>query len=224
MYPFVLPGGMACALREMTGAEEDILTNARLMRQGEGINQILRNCLVSLGETTEVTLTDVLDLLSGDRLFLLIKLRQVSLGDEVRMVLPCTNPACLQDNHALVNLEDLEVTPYPPEREWTVTLPGSGAVVAFGPLTGHHEKRLAVLQDPSITQAMLMRLLTVNGQPPTKQTLTSMSLGDRQALRQAMAAADGGIETLIELECVECGMLLKARVHETPGFFFPHAR
>jgi hypothetical protein len=224
MYPFVLPSGVACELREMTGAEEDILTNARLMRQGDGINQILRNCLVLLGETTEVTMTDVLDMLAGDRLFLLIKLRQVSLGDEVRVTMPCTNPSCLYENQACINLEDLEVTPYPSERECTTTLHGSHTVVVFGPLTGHHEKRLAAIQDPNLTQAMLMRIITVNGQPPTKHTLTAMSLGDRQALRQAMAAADGGIESVIELECSGCGTVLKARVHETPGFFFPNAR
>ncbi len=65
---------------------------------------------------------DVLDLLSGDRLFILVKLRQVSLGDEVELELVCPNAACRATNHVAVDLEDLEVTPYGPERDTAIPL------------------------------------------------------------------------------------------------------
>ena len=55
----------------MTGAEEELLTNQRLIRSGDAVNQVLLNCLVRLGESTQPTMKDVLDLLSGDRLFML---------------------------------------------------------------------------------------------------------------------------------------------------------
>ena len=37
---------------------------------------------------------DVLDLLLGDRLCALVRLRQISLGDEVDLELICPDPAC----------------------------------------------------------------------------------------------------------------------------------
>ena len=129
MYSFELPSGTELELREMTGAEEELLTNQRLIRSGEAINQVLRNCFVRLGEKTDPDLSEVMNLLSGDRLFALVRLRQVSLGDEVELELSCPNSACRMTNFVTVNLEDLKVTPYGEEREFVFKLPGSKLVL-----------------------------------------------------------------------------------------------
>jgi hypothetical protein len=57
----------------MTGVEEELITNGKLLRSGDAVNQLLCNCLVQLGENSNVTVKDVLDLLAGDRLFSLIR-------------------------------------------------------------------------------------------------------------------------------------------------------
>ena len=116
MYIYELPSGIEIELKEMTGAEEELLTNQRLIRNGEAINQVLRNCTVRLGENEKPSVNDILDLLSGDRLFALVKLRQISLGDEVELELTCPNASCRMTNYVTVNLEDLKVTPYTEER------------------------------------------------------------------------------------------------------------
>jgi hypothetical protein len=223
MYPFTLPSGLTCELRELTGAEEELLTNPRLMRSGDGLTQVMRACLVRLGEKDDPTPTNVLDLLAGDRLFILVKLRQISLGDEVALSLTCPNPNCRATTRVVVNLADLPVTPYPETREGTCTLPGSGTVVTFVPLDGHKEKRLAALSEASLAQAMLMRISAVDGQPPTKRTLADLPLRDVQALRQAMLAADGGLDTTVETTCGDCGAPIRARVESSPDFLFPAA-
>ena len=221
MYPFTLPSSLPCALRELTGAEEELLTNAKLLRTGEAINQVLRNCLVSLGDKTEVRMPEVLDLLAGDRLFILVKLRQISLGDEMTLRLTCPNTNCQGINLVPINLEDLPVTPYPTKREFTCTLPGSGQVVRFGYLDGHKEKRLAALPEATIAQGMLIRILDIDGTAPNKKTVTEMSLKDCQALRQAMLAVDGGVETTVDTTCEHCGQPIRARVEGDADFFFP---
>ena len=66
MHTFTLPSGTEIDLVEMTGAEEDLLTNQRLMRNGEAVNQVLANCTKRLGENTAPTVKDILDLLSGE--------------------------------------------------------------------------------------------------------------------------------------------------------------
>ena len=224
MYSFELPSGTELELREMTGAEEELLTNQRLIRSGEAINQVLRNCFVRLGEKTDPDLSEVMNLLSGDRLFALVRLRQISLGDEVELELSCPNSACRMTNFVTVNLEDLKVTPYGEEREFAFKLLGSKKTVRFGYLDGHKEKRLASLREPNITSAMLIRLLDIDGKAPSKKSLAEMSMRDRNALRQEMSRVDAGIDTSVETECDGCGSKIRTRLEAEPAFLFPGVR
>ena len=223
MYSIILPSGVEIELREMTGAEEELLTNQRLIRSGDAINQVLKNCILRIGENTGPAMKDVLDLLSGDRLFVLVRLRQISLGDEVELALHCPSPACHETSHTVVNLEGLEVTPYGPAREFEFHLPGSGQLVRFGYLDGHKEKRLAALKEPTISSAMLMRILTLGGAAPSKKMLAEMAMKDRAALRAEMARVDGGIDTVVEMECEACGAPLRTRLEAEAPFLFPAA-
>jgi hypothetical protein len=224
MHTFELPSGIEIELKEMTGAEEELLTNQRLIRSGDAINQVLCNCLVRIGEKTDPTVNDVLDLLSGDRLFALVRLRQISLGDEVELELTCPNSACRMTNYMTVNLEELEVTSYTDQREFDFKLPGSKKSVRFGYLDGHKEKRLASLREPNITSAMLIRIIDIDGKPPSKKMLAEMSMRDRGALREEMARVDAGIDTAVEVECDGCGTPIRTRLEAEPAFLFPSVR
>ena len=224
MYSFELPSGTELELREMTGAEEELLTNQRLIRSGEAINQVLRNCFVRLGEKTDPDLSEVMNLLSGDRLFALVRLRQISLGDEVELELSCPNSACRMTNFVTINLEDLKVTPYGEDREFAFKLPGSKKTVRFGYLDGQKEKRLASLREPNRSSAMLIRILDIDGKAPSKKSLAEMSMRDRNALRQEMSRVDAGIDTSVETECDGCGTKIRTRLEAEPAFLFPGVR
>ena len=224
MYSFELPSGIELALREMTGTEEELLTNQRLIRSGEAINQVLHNCFVRLGDKTAPDIGEVMNLLSGDRLFALVRLRQISLGDEVELELSCPNTACRMTNYVTVNLEELKVTPYGEQREFEFKLPGAKKTVRFGYLDGHKEKRLANLREPNITSAMLIRILDIDGKAPSKKSLAEMSMRDRNALRQEMSRVDAGIDTSVEIECDGCGTKIRTRLEAEPAFLFPGVR
>jgi hypothetical protein len=224
VYTFQLPSGDEIELREMTGAEEELLTNQRLIRSGDAVNQVLADCILRIGEKDEVGTADVLDMLSGDRLFTLVRLRQVSLGDEVELDPVCPNQACRSKNHTVVNLDELPVTPYGEEREFVFTLPASGSKVRFVYLDGHKEKRLAQMQEPSISAAMMIRILDIDGSAPSKKALAEMSMRDRSALRQEMLRVDAGIDTAIELDCDSCGTRIRTRLEAEPSFLFPGVR
>ena len=224
MYTFILPSGTEIELREMTGAEEELLTNQRLIRSGDAVNHVLANCIVRVGENGEVSTKDVLDMLSGDRLFTLVRLRQVSLGDEVELDPVCPNTACRTKNHIVVNLNDLPVTPYGEEREFTFTLPGSGRKVKFVHLDGHKEKRLAQMQEPNISSAMMIRIREIDDAAPSKKALAEMSMRDRTALRAEMLRVDAGIDTNIECDCESCGTRIRTKLEAEPSFLFPGVR
>mgnify|MGYP005864123883 FL=1 len=224
MYTFQLPTGDEIELREMTGAEEELLTNQRLIRSGDAVNQVLANCILRIGEKDEVGTADVLDMLSGDRLFTLVRLRQVSLGDAVELDPVCPNQVCRSKNRAVVNLDDLPVTPYGEEREFVFTLPASGSKVRFVYLDGHKEKRLAQMQEPSISAAMMIRIMDIDGSAPSKKALSEMFMRDRSALRAEMPRFDAGIDTAIELDCDSCGTRIRTRLEAEPSFLFPGVR
>ncbi len=224
MHVFELPSGAEVELREMTGAEEELLTNQRLIRTGNAVNQVLRNGIVRIGDNEAPSIEDVLDLLSGDRLFILVKLRQISLGEEVELELACVSPACGATNPVAIDIETLETTPYGKEREFAFELPGSGRTVQFGYLDGHKEKRLAALKEPSISSAMLIRLVDIDGAAPSKKLMNEMSLGDRSALRQEMVRVDAGIDTTVEVDCETCNARIRTRLEAEPGFLFPGVR
>ncbi len=220
MYTFTLPSGQEIELVELTGREEELLTNQRLIKSGEAINQVLLNCIKRIGENKSPKLDDVLNLLSGDRLFILVKLRQISLGDTVELELIC--PACKQTGFISVNLEDLAVTPYSTEREFTFKLPGSKKQIKFGYLNGHKEKQLVLLKEPSLTSAMLARIISVDGKPPNKKVITELPMRDRSELRREMLKVDAGIDTEVEVICQWCGSRLKTRLEAEPNFLFPN--
>lgn len=220
----MLPSGTEIEIMEMTGVEEEILTNQRLIRSGDAVNQVLKNCIIRIGENQDISMKNVLDMLSGDRLFVLVKLRQVSLGDEVELELTCPNTACRAKDQVTVNLDDLPVTPYGEEREFVLTLPVSGSKVRFVHLDGHKEKRLAQMQEPSISAAMMVRIVDIDGNAPSKKALNEMSMRDRSALRAEMLRVDAGIDTTIECDCESCGTRIRTRLEAEPSFLFPGVR
>jgi len=222
MYVFTTPSGIEVELREMTGAEESLLTNRRLMKDGEAVNQVLKNCIVRLGEKTEVTGNDVLDLLSGDRLYILVRLRQISFGEDMDLSLTCPNKDCGEITELQVGLEALEVTGYGKNREFIFELPRSKKQVVFCLLDGHMEKRLASLKEPSIHAAMLMRIKEIDGKAPNKNSLEELPAFDLTALRQEMQRVDGGIDTTVNAICASCGTRIVTRLEAEPAFLFPN--
>lgn len=219
MYEFNLPSGPEVELTEMTGREEEILTNRKLIKSGQAINQVLLNCTKRIGDNNSLKIEDILNMLSGDRLFVLVRLRQISLGDEVDLDLIC--PACKESSQVTVNLEELPVTTYSAEREFEYRLPGSKKKVKFGYLNGHKEKQLAALKEPNLTAAMIARIITVDGKSPDKKTITELSMRDRSSLRKEMLSKDAGIDTEVETYCVGCGHKVKTRLEAEQVFLFP---
>jgi hypothetical protein len=221
---FTLPSGDELELREMTGVEEEILTNQRLIRSGDAINQVLRNCILRIGENAEPEMKDIASMLSGDRLFTLALLRQISLGDEVELELVCSNSTCRAMTHVTVNLNDLSVVSYTEAREFMFMLPGSGQKVRYCHLDGAKEKRLSQMQEPTISSAMMIRILDIDGSAPSKKALVEMSMRDRAALRQDMMGVDAGVDTSVCIPCDSCGTEIRTKLEAESAFLFPGVR
>ena len=93
-------------LRELTGAEEDILATPK-MSGSEKMTRIIGNCLIKLGDIDKPGKEIARKLTIGDRAVLLLAMRSVSLGAVYPFRVKC--PSCGAGFHTGVRLEEAPV-------------------------------------------------------------------------------------------------------------------
>ena len=211
-------------VREMTGAEEDMLASKQTPDHKK-FGELVRRCVTRLGtETDPGKLTVAIDSLPlGDRVFLLFAIRRVSLGETFPFISKC--PECEKESMFRLNLADLDVRkmPEPTKRVFETTTP-TGKKVAFRPLFGKDDDRLSMLQDEKAkaTMALAVRIITINGEPASVEQVQNMSIRDRNHLRDTFEESDGGVDTAMDMQCPRCMQEYEQDVGiGQTGFFFP---
>jgi len=210
-------------VREITGVEEDMLA-ARNIPGGKKITQLLTNCVERLGPVTEkaILANCLRDLVIGDRVFLMLAIRRVSLGDELPFREQC--PECGKKGDYIQDLSELPTKPMPDpkQRVFETALP-SGKKARWHCMTGKEEEALAKVKvEDQLSTSIACRLDTLDGKPADLPAIKGMSLRDRNAFRDAYAASEGGVETEVDLTCPHCGHEYKTELEiGAMGFFFP---
>ena len=215
------------AVKEITGAEEDLLANPKTQAVKK-INELLSRCVERLGPITDRGRISqaILDLTIGDRAFLMFAIRRISLGDDYPFKDKC--PECEEEKLFTVDLGELEPKkmPDPKKRSFETAMP-SGKTVRFHPMTGKDEERLTKFDKnkaDTLSLSILMRLDILDGKTPTLQDVKALGLRDRNFLRDQFEESEGGLDTEIDLECPQCGHAFKRDVDVgQAGFFFPSA-
>lgn len=241
----VLPVGYADAvgrfhrravLRKMRGHEEALLYDASLSA-GRLVTELLRGCLVRLGELGEITPELVSRLYSADRNYLLVELRRFTLGD----ALPCSYlcPACGADVAVMEDLGRLGVRRIEGDRK-----PESAAVEledGYVDREGvrHAEIRLRLprgddeelvaetaAKDPlRARDALILRCIESFGTLPRKaleaygiKILRDLTLGDRKRIYRALDTDAPGVDFRRPVRCPSCAHHFEAFL-EASHFF-----
>jgi hypothetical protein len=240
-------------LEEMIGEDEDILADRRTAPGGKGkmlktgpmrMSEILSRCTVRIGTATR---PDGKDRFSApnhflqswkqayvnDRGFAVIRLREMSLGSDYTFTAVC--PTCSREVEGVsVDLSTLEVTSKPVElvskETHTLTLP-SGKVCVWKMLRGVDEDMLEEVMEERkadlVTALQQLRVVSLDGEPRTVQSLARLTTKDRRAIAAAYQEVEGGIDTLVSpITCdnPSCGRQFASRVNVgSSGFFFPSA-
>ena len=215
-------------VREITGEEEEILA-AKNMSPVKKINKVMANCTVSIGPASGKEVEAIIpDLPQGDRLFLLLAIRRTSLGDEMPFEAKC--PSCERDSQLTVDLSELEIKPMPDPkiRTYSVVLPRSQKSVLMKVMTGRGEelvsKVVTAAGKDGLTASLLARTESVDSAPATLDTLKSLSLADRNYMRDQFEEHEGGVDTEVEVECPGCGFEFFTDIDfGAAGFFNPSA-
>ncbi len=124
----VLPGGIldgkgnclkAVRIRELTGRDEELLADRRYRNAAEQVTDFLAQVIVEVPELDRPVSKDlVAEMLIGDRDYLLLRLRQLSLGDKVEQVMRCPSTACGRKADVEFLISELPVRRVPVVQPW----------------------------------------------------------------------------------------------------------
>lgn len=215
-------------LKEITGHEEDMLASKQV-HPAMKMSLLLAGCVVRIGDVTDArTLRQMLQGLPvGDRVFLIFAARRVTLGNELPVRETC--PACDVKHLYMIDLaNDLDVRKMrdPMKRVHDIVLP-SGKMSRVRVSTGADEERMGKMmrktqRADALSQSILMRMELLEGEKPTLQMVKSLSMSDRNFLRDEFQEIEGGVDTKLELDCPSCGNEWEKDLDlSAASFFFP---
>lgn len=220
----VLPGGLvdehgavhrAAELAPLSGREEELLATLAGTPAAELASEVLARCVRAVGAVRPVTPEVARRMLVGDRLFLLLRLREASFGSRVEGRLGC--PWC----GARVDL-DFSTADVPVKESPATTLvhrlelsaadvdDGVAGVLEFRLPNGGDQEALASLvsKDPGeALTALLERCVAGAGVPAEEAARAVGRLTDagRRSVQRAMDERAPAVELEMELRCPECG-------------------
>ena len=225
---FELPSGIPVEIQEIDAYAEKALTNREELASGRAMNKVMRSALVSYngqpmpaneGEANAI----VLDMRSGDRNYLLLRIRMQSYGDEMIFNYKC--PECKRTSGYRINLreclDDGTFKIYPYSEDAPVQVETRGGIAEIDYSTGRTELWLAQQDEIDTVKFALARCKTLNGKKPTYKDMEQLSVNDLKNIRLAAVDLKGGLDPTIELNCLKCGNYFNVPVHLIPDFFIP---
>jgi hypothetical protein len=186
--------GAPITIRPMTFEDEKALVSAG--KGDDPVNLILQRC------TTNIKIPD---LLSMDKLYLIMKLREISYGDDYNTLLVCSH--CKAENPTTVKLSQLNVNPVPDDFEDPIT-------VMLPTIKKEAKVRLPRVRDERMmmdTQAALDQIwrfvVEIDGHTDKSivaPVVDKLPLRDVRTILNAIKT-DYGVDTKIKFECNSCG-------------------
>ena len=201
-----LPGGLVlddgrrlgrAELRPLTGREEEWVAQHAAMPSARIVTKLLSACLVRL-DYEPVNAEMIGKLLVGDRDYLILQLRRMTLGDHFAAVFSC--PACKRAMDVEFLAQDIVIEPRP-QNDAIYTWRGDGAQwpISYRLPTGTDQEAVADLSQAEAVEALLARCIFpgFNTPPPSDE--------ERAAVIAEMDRLAPQIDLELELNCPECG-------------------
>ncbi len=222
----LLPGGLvlddqhrleSAELRPLTGRDEEWLAAHPTAPSAIAVTRVLTSCLLRIGDA-KPTEKLVRRLLAGDRDFLVLQLRRLTLGNEFHVVFPCT--ACSNKMDVLFDADTVPVTVRPQTRaEYSIQLGltgCSGPKVRFRLPCGADQEAVVHLEPERAADMLLDRCVLDNG-------ARSFSIAQREAIADAMEEFAPQVDLELDLVCPDCGNRFLAPF-DTTAFFLNEMR
>ena len=180
-------------LRPMTFEDEKALVSSEGTQ--DPINIILNRCCTNL---------NIAELLPMDKLYLIMKLREISYGDDYNTVLICPN--CKAENPTKILLSQLNVNPVPDDFEdpITVSLPSLGQDAKVRLPRLKDEKYMKTTEDAlNNIWRFVTQIDTYSDKQIIASVLQKLPIKDMRVILKAMRT-DYGVDTKIKFDCTSC--------------------
>ena len=185
---------MPITVRPMTFADEKAIVGAK--KSDDPVNLVLQRCVTNI---------KVMDLLPMDKLYLIMKLREISYGDDYKTLLLCQE--CKAENPTTVKLSELNVNPVPDDFEdpITFTLPIAQKEIKVRQPRVRDEK---LFLDTEQALDQLWRFVTEIEGYTDKSIISAvmdkLPLKDVRTILNAIKS-EYGVDTKIKFACKDCG-------------------
>jgi len=244
-YDVVLPIGWSdedgqlhrkAVIRKMSGHEEALLYDPALS-SAELVSELLKGCLIRVGDRSDITSELVGKLYSADRSYLIVELRRATLGDTLQSSYLC--PSCHRETLVVEDLSKIDV-----RRLEDGVRPGSvrveledgyedrdGAVhmeITLRLPRGADEEAVARGAEKDALRArdlMILRCIESFGRLPRAaleayglKILRDLTIGDRRRIYKALEEKSPGVDFRRQIVCAHCGLGFDA-ILEVGGFF-----
>ena len=215
-----LPGGLVmddgrrlgrAELRPLTGREEEWVAQHAGTPSAHLATKLLSACFVRL-EDRAVSSEIVRNLLVGDRDYLILQLRRMTLGDRFAAVFTCQ--ACKRAMDVEFLAQDISIEPRP-QNTATYTWQGE-RVIRYRLPNGADQEAVADLSPGDAVEVLLARCVIDDGGTP-------VSSEERDALIADMDQHAPQIDLELDLSCPECGHSFTTPFDCT-SFFFSEIR
>jgi len=207
----VLEGGRAlrhATLRPLSGREEEWLVRHRQMPNAARVTWLLQACVLSLADVP-VTTDLARQMLVGDREFLVLQLRRLTLGDDVHAVVVC--PAC--ENRMDTDFRTSEVpVESRPQTSSTLTARLADRIIRFRLPTGGDQEAVVGKSTETAGDELFQRCLVDDGGK-------APSAEEKQTIIEAMERAAPLVELELDLTCPDCRHHFVQPLDTTSYFF-----
>jgi hypothetical protein len=239
----ICPSGLSGEIRGLKGKEGTLLSDRAAARSGATFEKILANCWVAttdagVYELPEDGTLDWSKVLVADRFYTLLQIRALTFGDDYVFSVQCPSATCRERFEWVLNLQELPVVRLSDESKaafkngnrFETTLPRDGRKVWFRLLNGADEVRAAAAlkanRDGALLAALSVRIIEIENVPDhdRRKFLDEIEMADATALLDQFDAADGGVETDIEVECPVCLAVQDVQLPFERGFFLPTSK
>ena len=208
-------------LREIIGKDEEAMKKSDVRSNASKvINLLLSRCCTRIGSLTRQSVGGdkwnkiIQSLLIGDQDYMLIKLREISKGDEINVVHTCPN--CRTKLNTSLTTDELNFEPFKGNRNIDFELPKGytdrkGVVHKKGIMrlaNGLDREILTPLAKTNIAKAetlLLTRLCAFEDYPVDENVMSSLTLRDREYLQKLLEENFFGYKLDVEVTCDQCG-------------------
>ena len=219
-------------IKSMTAREEDILASPAFHKEGTALSHLIRSCVIDKS-------IDPDDLITGDRVALMIGIRITGYGTEYSAASSCKS--CSHNNDFSIDLSSLPIKrltakPTKPGRnEFDFQLPVTKKKVVFKYVTAKEDrerneviknqaKLLGTKIENNVTSFIENSIVSVDGvtdRMKIKHFVMNMPAFDSRKLRQFISDNEPGMDLTCSFVCSSCGAHNETTLPITAEFFWP---